>query len=95
MSEPQFWLDDEDGTVWTWGPDSPQEMDNEEMVTELNKLAEEVERLRADNKALEYVAKRRDGVIGEISETLVLEGFAAWPEDETNPHTDAEEAGGE
>jgi hypothetical protein len=50
VEEPEFWLDDEDGTVWTWGPDSPQEMDNEEMVAELNRLRAAIRAQPKENK---------------------------------------------
>ena len=46
--EPEFWLDEEDGTIWTMGADDPQECDNEEVVAELNKLSVEVERLQGE-----------------------------------------------
>jgi len=57
MSDPQFWLDEEDGTIWTWGADEPQECDNEELVAELNKLADEVERLRLHGESKSEFAR--------------------------------------
>ena len=64
MGDPQFWLDEEDGTIWTMGYDEPMECDNEEVVSELNKLANEAEQDSAKiaklREALEFYADEKN-----------------------------------
>jgi hypothetical protein len=59
MTDPQFWLEQDAGEVWTHGPDGPLDMDEVQIVTELNRLADEVDRLR---EALAFYADRDNWV---------------------------------